>query len=271
MKEPFASRLLFPLTERRFTYGEYAAFLDGLRERTVVPMREFARGDGDLALRHDVDSLLDHALAFARLEHERGLRATYFVLHTAPYWPGDELVPSLRELQALGHEIGFHNDLVTAQRVLGLDARATLEAALTRLREGGIEVVGAAAHGSPWCHRLGFHNNYVFAGWDEPVPGFPSRDVPEKLDPREFGLEYEAYHVARDDSFSDSTFVGRRRLHPGDVALAPGRRTIVLTHPEHWDRSPRSKWERLGSKVRVRVVSARQLRAGGRRGRAASP
>src|SRR5205085_4117064 len=111
-----SSRLLFPLVERRFTYAEYARFLDRLGDRHVVPMREFARGAGDVALRHDVDSRLDSALELAGVEHDRGLRATYFVLHTAPYWDDAELVPKLRGLQELGHEVGFHNDLVTLQR-----------------------------------------------------------------------------------------------------------------------------------------------------------
>jgi hypothetical protein len=254
VKEPLASRLGFPWTERRFTYAEYDRFLGQLADREVVPLREFARGAGDLALRHDVDSRLDSALRLAHLEHDRGLRATYFVLHTAPYWDDGELLTRVRSLQDLGHEVGFHNDLVTVERVHGGDARAVLEEALARVRGAGIDVVGAAAHGSPWCHRLGFHNNYVFAGWDEPQPGFPSRDVPEKLDPAEFGLEYEAYHVPRDVYFSDSSFVDGRRAHPADFELEPGHRTIVLTHPEHWDASAAAKWRRLATKTARRIT-----------------
>jgi hypothetical protein len=272
MKEPLQSRLIFPLVERRFTYAEYARFLDRLGGgRAVVPLRSFAHGEGDTALRHDVDSRLESALELAELEAARGLRATYFVLHTAPYWEGPELLPRLRRLQELGHEVGFHNDLVTAWRVEGADPRGVLERELARVRSGGIEVVGAAAHGSPWCHRLGFHNNYVFAGWDEPQPGFPNREVPEKLDPREFGLEYEAYHVPHDAYFSDSSFVDGRRAHPADLPLEPGRRTIVLVHPDHWDSSAAAKWRRLGAKVLSRAASARPRRAGGPRGRGSSP
>jgi hypothetical protein len=258
LKEPFASRLLFPLVERRFTYGEYARFLDRVGNRDVVTMRAFARGEGDLALRHDVDSRLESALALARLERERGLRATYFVLHTAPYWRDPSLLPQLRRLQDLGHEIGFHNDLVTLQLVEGLDAREVLGRELERLRAAGIEVVGAAAHGSPWCHRLGFHNNYVFAGWDEPVPGFPSTEVPQKLDPAEFGLEYEAYHVPNDVYFSDSTFVEGRRAHPADLRLDAGKRTIVLVHPCHWDAGVAGKTRRLAARLGDRVVGRPQ-------------
>jgi hypothetical protein len=250
--------LLFPLVERRFTYAEYARFLDRLSDRAVVPMRDFARGEGDLALRHDVDSRLDSALELARLEHDRGLHATYFVLHTAPYWDDPGLVDRLCRLQALGHEIGFHNDLVTLQRIEGIEAATYLRDALARLRGGGIEVVGAAAHGSPWCNRLGFHNNYVFRGWDEPVPGFPSTDVPQKLDPADFGLEYEAYHVPRDVYFSDSTFLDGRRAHPADLRLEPGKRTIVLVHPCHWDRSVGAKARRLADRVARRAGRPRQ-------------
>jgi hypothetical protein len=271
MQEPLSSRLLFPLVERRFTYSAYARFLNRLHDRRAVPMRSFARGEGDTALRHDVDSRLESAVELAELEAVRGLQATYFVLHTAPYWDRPELLPRLRRLQELGHEVGFHNDLVTLWHVEGADPRAVLQRELERLRGGGIEVVGAAAHGSPWCHRLGFHNNYVFAGWDEPQAGFPNRDVPEKLDPGEFGLEYEAYHVPHDAYFSDSSYVDGRRAHPADFRLEPGRRTIFLVHPDHWDASAVAKWRRLGAKVLSRTASARPRRAGGRRGRGSSP
>lgn len=249
VREPLNTRFFFPLTERRFTYGWYERFLDRLAERQVVPMREFAQGRGDLALRHDVDSRLEGALELARREFARDLRGTYFVLHTAPYWSRPDLLERLRELQSLGHEIGFHNDLVTLERTQNVDIEAYARRELKRLREGGIQIVGAAAHGSPWCHRLGFHNNYAFAGWDEPVPGFPGRTVRRKLDPAALGLEYEAYHVPRDEYFSDASFVNSRRRHPLDLALVPGRRTIVLVHPCHWDRSVAAKLGRLAAKA----------------------
>ncbi|MDX6448578.1 MAG: hypothetical protein QOD08_1041, partial [Gaiellaceae bacterium] len=163
VKEPLASRVLFPLTERRFTYAEYDRFLDRLEGRDAVPLREFAEGHGDTALRHDVDDRLESALELARREHARGLRATYFVLHTAPYWTRDDLLDRLGQLQALGHEVGWHNDLVTLALVHGGNPAEYLRRELDRLRSAGIDVVGVAAHGSPWCHRLGFHNDYAFA------------------------------------------------------------------------------------------------------------
>jgi hypothetical protein len=252
--EPLASRLLFPLTQRRFTYGRYDEFLARLSSRRVVPLREFARGEGDLGLRHDVDSRLDSALVLARRERDRGVRATYFILHTADYWERPDLVDRLRELAGMGHEIGLHHDLLTVHRRQGRDPRATLAAALERLRGAGLEVVGAAAHGSPWCHRLGYHNNYVFAGWDEPIDGFPATAVPEKLEPEEFGLAYEAYHLPCDAYFSDARLDRwGRRWHPADLP-PPGGRTIVLVHPCHWDASPAAKAGRLAGRLARRLT-----------------
>jgi hypothetical protein len=256
VREPLASRVLFPLTERRFTYAEYERFLDRVSGRDVVPLRDFARGLGDLALRHDVDDRLDSALALARLEHERGLRTTYFVLHSAPYYSRPNLLDSLRELELLGHEVGWHNDLVTLALVHGVDPGPYLRGELERLRGGEIDVVGVAAHGSPWCHRLGFHNDYAFADLPQPRPGFPTRFEPIGT-LADFGFAYDAYSLGEDAYFSDSRFERGRRAHPADFKLEPGKRTIVLTHPCHWDASLLAKAGRLAHRVAGRLTGAR--------------
>jgi hypothetical protein len=267
VKEPLSSRLLFPATERAFTYRRYDAWLAGLVPERVLPLRELAAAEAPvLGLRHDVDSRLDSAVQLARLEHRRGIRSTYFILHTAPYYRRDaEFLRTLLVLQEdLGHEVGWHNDLVTLERVRGVDVRSYLARELEWLRAGGIDVRGAAAHGSPWCYRLGFHNNYVFAGWDEPQEGFPSLEVSDKLDPAEFGLEYEAYHLPYDEYFSDSSFGPSGRRHPDELPpqeLAGGR-AVALVHPCHWDASVAHKSARLGAKVVRRLLRVPTQRRG---------
>ncbi len=118
-----------------------------------------------------------------------------------------------------------------------------------------------AAHGSPEARRLGVHNNYLFAGWDEPQPGFPRTDVAWKLEPAEFGLEYEAYHLGADLYRSDSSFDARgRRWHPDELDLRlldSAARAIVLVHPCHWDASPAAKARRLGEKVAAKLRAQR--------------
>jgi hypothetical protein len=266
-------RLLFPVTERTFTYERYVRLLDALADRQrfrVVPLREYT-GTRDsaravVALRHDVDQRLDRAFDFARLEHERGLPATYFVLNTASYWRDPQLIPTLVRMQdELGHEIGWHNDLVTWECVLGGDARACLAEELARLRSVGLRVEGTAAHGSPSCYRYGYHNGYFFFP-DEPADGFPNREaVDGPLGRREiphgrleeFGLRYDAYHLDNSLYFSDASFdASGRRWHTDQLdlrVLEPGSRTIILTHPDHWDRSMGAKLTRFAWKVRAEL------------------
>ena len=267
-------RLLFPILERDFTYRSYERLLQRLADTDrfrVVPLHEFAATVADarpvIALRHDVDRWLDSAVTLARLERAAGLQATYFVLHTAAYWQQDSLVPTLRTLQDdLGHEVGWHNDLVTLNCVLGVDARGYLRRELARLRTAGVRVSGVSAHGSPHCYRLGYHNNYFFSDFPERMPEFPNDTVVHtengdcpipKARLADFDFEYEAYHLDNNLYFSDSSFDEReRRWHPKHLdldELSPGDKVIILIHPCHWDDSVAAKFSRLG------VLSAERL------------
>jgi hypothetical protein len=238
----------------------------------VLPLRELrdAPADGVLVgLRHDVDTRLDSALVLAELERRHGIRSTYFVLHTAGYYgvtrPGraerdPSLLPSLRRLAELGHEVGWHNDLVTLQLVYGLDPVEYVAGELAWLRANGIEVVGTAAHGSVHCHRLGFHNNDFFLDWPQSREGEPQRAV-RRARLADLGLAYEAYHLGENNYYSDARFDERgRRWHPELMELEqlrPGERSIVLVHPCHWDGSLAAKYRRLAGRVLGRALSGR--------------
>ena len=65
---------------------------------------------GDLFLRHDVDLSLDAALAMARLEAERDVHATYFLMTRSIFYnlASAEGERALAELRSLGHAIGHH-------------------------------------------------------------------------------------------------------------------------------------------------------------------
>jgi hypothetical protein len=79
---------------------------------------------GDVLLRHDVDLSLEAALELARLEHESGVRATYFLMTESAFYnldspPGREM---LKELRSLGHAVGLHGVYPRASRDDRFDA-----------------------------------------------------------------------------------------------------------------------------------------------------
>jgi len=73
---------------------------------------------GDLVLRHDVDLSLDAALQLARLEHERGATATYFLMTESVFYnlASFEGRGAIAELRHLGHAVGLHAVHPTAAR-----------------------------------------------------------------------------------------------------------------------------------------------------------
>ena len=65
---------------------------------------------GDVFLRHDVDLSLEAALEVARLEHELGVRATYFLMSESVFYNLDSKVgrAAERQLRQWGHAVGLH-------------------------------------------------------------------------------------------------------------------------------------------------------------------
>ena len=65
---------------------------------------------GDLYLRHDVDLSLEAALEMARIEHELGVRATYFLMTESGFYNLDSHLGlyAQRQLRNWGHAVGLH-------------------------------------------------------------------------------------------------------------------------------------------------------------------
>ena len=90
---------------------------DGPTGGAMIPMGTLVRPplERAFAVRHDIDSRLDHAVEFARFEADLGVRATYYLLHTAPYWTENPkgVQNAARTIEKLGHQVGLHNDAVS--------------------------------------------------------------------------------------------------------------------------------------------------------------
>lgn len=242
--------------------------------RAVVSMLEVhegAREEDVIGLRHDVDDnpgALPTAVNIARWEAERGYRATFYMLHTAPYWEDErQLRSALDEIAGYGHEIGIHaNAIAEGLRGRG-DPHLILEEAIGRLRSFGHPVRGVVAHGDPLCRdrngEVWFVNDEQFLECVRPEMGDPHRllgngKTTVRLDPRplaDFGLVYEAYRVPRVRYLSDSG--GRWNIDPAEAAVGQGQ-LHILWHPDWWAdafrATPRRVW--FGSFLRATRAAA---------------
>lgn len=101
------------MSEVSYTYDWYRRFL-GRLETIDGGYHGFDswQGEPGVLLRHDVDYSPEAARRMARIEADAGVRGTYFVLTTSPFYNVlDPAVSSLlHDVADLGHEIGLHFD-----------------------------------------------------------------------------------------------------------------------------------------------------------------
>lgn len=187
------------------------------RASAVVAMEDVHDGHHDpraIGLRHDVDA--GHALStagkIAEWEADRGYRATYYILHTSPYWNSDGFREALEQIAGHGHEIGIHADALAEALKTGGNPDELLYNAIVQLRGWGHRIRGVAGHGNSLCNRAAmpeedsFANDEQFLECARPQEGHPDRTITRgqygtslTLAPKPlaaFGLEYEALKVA---------------------------------------------------------------------------
>lgn len=138
------------------------------------------KGYGDVILRHDVDLKPQNSLATAKIEYELGWKAVYYFRAVPESWNED----IIREIAALGHEIGYHYESLTT-------CNGDVDAAyhdfcenLEKLR-AIVPVKSICMHGSPKSK------------WD-------SKDIWKKYDYHQLGIEFEPYF---DTDFSKTFYL----------------------------------------------------------------
>ncbi len=216
------------------------------RADRVVAMVDVWKGGtapGAIALRHDVDDAagsLDTALRMAEWEHDRGYRSSYYLLHSAHYWP--DVADAARELVRLGHEVGLHINVIAEAIRQSRDPHDILTETLHELRRS-VCVVGVQAHGDQLCRdpegKVRFCNDEVFMECARPALGAPDRTVDGvQIVPRslwDYGLKYNAIWLTRSEYLSDSGGKWSRPFAEVALGFPFAGQLHVLQHPDHWN------------------------------------
>ena len=252
--------------KRKFSDDQYQELLQPyINEYEFIALGDYVReedisGRKIMLIRHDIDHDLDTAVKIAKWEAQRGIRSTFCVLHTAWYYGhfenqryqhSDFLLNSIAEIKECGHEINFHNNLIAFSLRTGVDPAVLLESELEFYDQLGISITGTSTHGDELCRQLNFRNWELFKDCCDEKFGGPrviENSVGSQLnrcevgvhEMKSFGLEYEAYDIAKDVYHTESggnmrlrenTF-GRRAFgrREGDGSSVCG----ILTHPVWW-------------------------------------
>jgi len=184
-------------TNLDFTLGKYEQLCDAMCSHGYIVTTVAGYFDNHdtrqkvIVLRHDVDLVSSRALRMARVEHNFGIKATYyFRFNRRAFQP--HLV---REIASMGHEIGYHYEVLDKAKGNYEEAIHTFGYELEQIRKVA-EVKTICMHGNP------------LTKWD-------NRALWRKYNFKEFGLLGEAYLSFNDITyFSDTgrTWSGRNNV-----------------------------------------------------------
>ena len=167
-----------------FTLAKYKklclALIENYKPVTVYDYLTGTLNNGFVIMRHDVDRKPNNALKMAELEYELGIRATYYFRY--PYTFRQEII---RKINRMGHEIGYHYEVLSKAKGDYEKAIELFEQELKEFRKI-IDVKTICMHGSP-------------------LSKYDSRDLWKRYDFKEFGIIGEAYlSISGVSYFSDT-------------------------------------------------------------------
>lgn len=198
-------------------------------------MRQPDRPEKTVLLRHDVDSRPAHSLKLAVIEKQHGLKATYFY-RTVNFDPA-----ILKEMHAMGHEVGYHYETLAQASGNMTKAIDLFASELAKLR-AHVPVTAASMHGSPlrpWDNRA-IWQHVTPAQFDLCGEVYFSIDYTNMIYFSDTGRTWHPtrYNV-RDHTHMPHSFQAETTndliqvIQSGQI-----QHLCLLTHPERWQSNP---------------------------------
>jgi len=129
------------LQEHGYQFVTMSAVVTGAA--AAPPDDRVGAGRRQVLIRHDVDRRPAAALAMARLERELGAATSYYFRYPYTFEPA-----LIREIAGLGHEVGYHYEVVSKTRGDLAAAYRLFEQELRQFREV-VPVTSICMHGRP--------------------------------------------------------------------------------------------------------------------------
>ena len=233
-----------------FVYKKWAEFCSVLKEKGYIsiPARDVKSNSGNyIVLKHDVETDVSHAYRIAEIEHQYGHRGSYYV--QAYLLDDKHNIKILSEMQAMGHEISYHYDVLDSCKGNLKEAVAEFEKNRKCFEENGFDIVTVCQHGNPIVERVGYHSNRDFFRSEQVRELYPDiADImvnfKEKIPTdylyfsdagRIFKLIYDP--INNDIVNTDDRNISYKNLDYLSEALHKTKGNIISIHPHRWTES----------------------------------
>lgn len=146
-----------------FVYKYWEQFCGELKEKgkLSIPAREVNDSmQSFLVLKHDIENTVPRAYRLAEIEHKYGHRGSYYA--HAYLLDDPKNVDLLKKMQAMGHEISYHYDVMDSSRGDIDKAIEEFEENRKRFEQLGFHLATVCQHGNPVVNRIGYTSNRDF-------------------------------------------------------------------------------------------------------------
>lgn len=233
--------------------------------RTMLTQSDYFRSprtENICILRHDVEWGCINSFRQAELEARRGIRASYY-FH-GPHRPKVFQPKEMERFVQLGHEVGYHYEVLDQTDGNFEKAKAIFEDELRQFRDAGFPTTTVCAHGNPRKRKIGYKSNYDILKrypnllTEQELLGeastsfFPTEEIFSVSDT---GASMKASVKSNAVPVSGGTVKGLLDiLHQSDPYLLH-----ILTHPDYWSAGPvrAHALSMAGSALRVMTRGAR--------------
>lgn len=234
-----------------FVYQRWDEFCRKLKDagKISIPACEITpEKESFIVLKHDIENTVPRAYKLAEIEHKYGHRGSYYA--HAYLLDDPKNVELLQKMQAMGHEISYHYDVMDSSHGNLEKAMAEFEQNRQRFESLGFPLKTVCQHGNPVVERVGYTSNRDF---------FRSKAVQERYpDIADIMVNYkECYHTDY-TYYSDAGRKFNLIYDPinNDVVNSDDKNTpyeeldrllpeldnraIISTHPHRWTASASS-------------------------------
>ncbi|MFW5879254.1 MAG: hypothetical protein ACOCUV_00360 [bacterium] len=227
---------MFDFKEKDFTIHKFRRLCEAVASNyQTITMAEYFKGqkpENFVLMRHDVDRMPGHALATARIEHELGIRSTYYFRAMK-----NTFKPNImKQIEDMGHEVGYHyEDLSVANG----DSEKAIEMFKSNLADFRriCDVKTICMHGRPLSKYDNRDLWKTYAFEDYGIIGEAYLSAGEELNYfSDTGRNWGDKNSLRDHMSSTETTVSAKTTHDLiDMVLSRNLSNYyILTHPERW-------------------------------------
>jgi hypothetical protein len=215
-----------------FTVQKYEDLCRALTTKNVVTVESYLTHkpkSNFIILRHDVDRKLNNALKISKLENNYNIKSTYYFRVN-----GGLDAQIIREIKKLGHEVGYHYEILSKTNGNYEKAIILFEKELSQLRDI-CEINTICMHGSPASkyNNLTLWNKFDFKEYK--ILGEALLSISDVFYFTDSGHSWDRKNNLRDHLSGEIKPV--KRIKNTDKLideLSEKKNYYINTHPEHW-------------------------------------